>query len=1029
MANEFIIKHGFHSKGNSQVTGSLKVTDGISGSFSGSFQGDGSDLTGVISSSYALTSSHALNTTTPTLQEVTAQGNTTDQGLIVSGSTTFNPKSTAGGKILLTNEGYSGVDNPIMTFQDGGGKNNVVIGHSANDGLINIHDQDTDAKLRTVLSSNFSAFDPGTTSGNGVYFGLTSSLAPANTNNQGYLKIYSGNYSGATAYNLQINRYNNAAGSGSIGLYGNMSSTNTAAPAIQITSRNAEKVVNLGGSSFINSNTQNNYLKYGLQIGGDFTGNNASMALTDGSLIMSGSTGGFSVKSVSSEAEIKTNNGNTTLTLGTTSSFDHMEATSLEIEGVASASKFTAISGSSGLPAYTFHHQGTTGIYSQGNGYLQFQVAAGGSPEVEITTGQIIFRKYLNMNNNYIQNISRLRYLGEITGSSSGNNLGVSASLDLVGDLSISNTTGTGAPGTGTTHSIAVTVSNPGSGNKYYLDGVLTDSIVMNAGDAYKFDQSDSSNAAGGSHPFRFSTTQDGTHNSGTEYTTGVTTNGSPGSAGAYTQISVTTSTSAPLYYYCTSHPGMGGSGQLTVDSGSLNTMAGFANITGSTNLTGSLNLADDTKLKLGNSGDLEIYHDGSNSYIDEVGTGALFYRGGTQTFQNAAGTKTMLTLNAASSVDLRFNNSTKLSTTNTGISVSNEITASGAISSSGIISMATASIGGGLFTSASLAAGGGGGGGGSAFPFAGDGVISGSLLISSSNVSGVSTASMTLQGSGSTIFEIQGSQGQLFSVTDDLIHDVFNVSDISGDTLLKVSGSGLVEVPVGPISSSGLLFISASENAGQSTYKTLVQDPATGRIYHTGSYSTGGGGGGSGETYDLNATQDGSNVDLNLTSGTGTDNSVVQLTAGSNITLTRNSATEVTIASSGGGGGGEWKDLGTTITSSKDVQITGSLIASGSVVNFASASSVLLPVETVPLINPKVEYLTISEITASGTTVPLPNSLTFVSSSAFEYLEIFINGLRLRYDIDFAPMSTSTVKYLTTIPSGSEVTYKSLRR
>ena len=59
----------------------------------------------------------------------------------------------------------------------------------------------------------------------------------------------------------------------------------------------------------------------------------------------------------------------------------------------------------------------------------------------------------------------------------------------------------------------------------------------------------------------------------------------------------------------------------------------------------------------------------------------------------------------------------------------------------------------------------------------------------------------------------------------------------------------------------------------------------------------------------------------------------------------------------------------------------------------------------------------------------PLPNSLTFVSSSAFEYLEIFINGLRLRYDIDFAPMSTSTVKYLTTIPSGSEVTYKSLNR
>ena len=52
------------------------------------------------------------------------------------------------------------------------------------------------------------------------------------------------------------------------------------------------------------------------------------------------------------------------------------------------------------------------------------------------------------------------------------------------------------------------------------------------------------------------------------------------------------------------------------------------------------------------------------------------------------------------------------------------------------------------------------------------------------------------------------------------------------------------------------------------------------------------------GDTYDLNAVQDGLNVDLNLTSGSGTDNSVVQLTAGENITLTRNSASQMTISS-----------------------------------------------------------------------------------------------------------------------------------
>lgn len=55
------------------------------------------------------------------------------------------------------------------------------------------------------------------------------------------------------------------------------------------------------------------------------------------------------------------------------------------------------------------------------------------------------------------------------------------------------------------------------------------------------------------------------------------------------------------------------------------------------------------------------------------------------------------------------------------------------------------------------------------------------------------------------------------------------------------------------------------------------------------------------GDTYDLNATADGSNVDLNLTSGTGTDNSVVQFTAGTGITLTRTGAQEITFASAAG--------------------------------------------------------------------------------------------------------------------------------
>ena len=54
-------------------------------------------------------------------------------------------------------------------------------------------------------------------------------------------------------------------------------------------------------------------------------------------------------------------------------------------------------------------------------------------------------------------------------------------------------------------------------------------------------------------------------------------------------------------------------------------------------------------------------------------------------------------------------------------------------------------------------------------------------------------------------------------------------------------------------------------------------------------------------DTYDLNATTDVSNVDLNLTSGSGTDNSTVQLTAGTGMTITQSGGNNITFASAAG--------------------------------------------------------------------------------------------------------------------------------
>ena len=90
-----------------------------------------------------------------------------------------------------------------------------------------------------------------------------------------------------------------------------------------------------------------------------------------------------------------------------------------------------------------------------------------------------------------------------------------------------------------------------GSTYGYTIDGIEGAYLEFTPGNTYKFDQADSSNAT---HPLRFYEDAAKT----TAYTTGVTTSGTPGSSGAYTQIIPTTSTPPILFYQCSAHSLMG---------------------------------------------------------------------------------------------------------------------------------------------------------------------------------------------------------------------------------------------------------------------------------------------------------------------------------------------------------------------------------------------------------------------------------------------------------------------------------------
>ena len=99
--------------------------------------------------------------------------------------------------------------------------------------------------------------------------------------------------------------------------------------------------------------------------------------------------------------------------------------------------------------------------------------------------------------------------------------------------------------------------------------------------------------------------------------------------------------------------------------------------------------ISDSKKLELGNaagSGDLRIYHDANNSFIQDAGTGQLRFLSNDYVFYNAAGNENLLRVTENTGIDLYDGaNTIRLSTNDTGVEVTGILTASNGLDAIGI--------------------------------------------------------------------------------------------------------------------------------------------------------------------------------------------------------------------------------------------------------------------------------------------------------------------------------------------------------
>ena len=103
-------------------------------------------------------------------------------------------------------------------------------------------------------------------------------------------------------------------------------------------------------------------------------------------------------------------------------------------------------------------------------------------------------------------------------------------------------------------------------------------------------------------------------------------------------------------------------------------------NVTGNIELSTHLDMPDNAIIKLGTGDDLQIYHDGSNSYITDTATGNLNIGGSVVHILNPTSTEILAKFTTDGAAELYYDNSKKLETTSAGATVTGDLLVSAGV-------------------------------------------------------------------------------------------------------------------------------------------------------------------------------------------------------------------------------------------------------------------------------------------------------------------------------------------------------------